>query len=108
MWNNGWPCATFWPSVKSTAINCPAICDFTCTTALASTVPMTLISVGTDCSEALAMDTGNDGIMLGPPLAPAAGASACLLHPDRTIMETMNTQKQLRIKIFPQWSQCTS
>src|SRR5580700_2237962 len=71
MWKSTSPCLTFWPSVKLTDSNWPAICDFTCTTAEASTVPTTCSSVGSDSCVALATCTDMAG---GAPAAAAAGA----------------------------------
>src|ERR1039457_7489815 len=47
-------------------MSCPAICDFICTMADASTVPTTRSSVGTDSCVALATETGT----MGGPAAP--------------------------------------
>src|ERR1039458_5873380 len=70
MRNNKSPCLTFCPSVKPTDSSWPAIWDFTCTTADASTVPITRTSVGTDSWVALATDTDMAG-------GPAGGPPAC-------------------------------
>ena len=74
MVNSRSPWATFWPSVKPVRTSSPAICDFTCTMADASTVPTTRSSVGTDSWVALATETGTAG---GPPM----GRACSRLHP---------------------------
>jgi len=74
MVNSRSPWATFCPSVKAVRTSSPAICDFTCTMADASTVPTTRSWVGTDSSLALATETGTAG---GPPM----GRACSRLHP---------------------------
>ncbi len=75
MWNSTSPFFTFWPSAKLTDSSCPAICDFTCTIAEASTVPTTRTSVGTDSLPAFATETDIAGG--GPPAAAAVDGADC-------------------------------
>src|SRR5262245_24305610 len=77
MTNSRSPFSRFCPSVNATRSSCPAICDFTCTIADASTLPTTRISVGTDCIEAAATATGGAGG------GPAARGASCFAQPQR-------------------------
>src|SRR5262249_31419882 len=88
------PCCTSAPSLKWTAVNSPAICDFTCTTSDASTVPTAVSCIGTDCFVATATLTGAGG-MDGGPAGFDAVSAVWDEHPVKTHTSTANVSMDM-------------